>query len=114
MVQAVEMSHKEKVEMYQLIEKDRLIEMLIEANNNLNRIPPTVSILQPSSGNYSFVQKDTFDYKNELINLLTYCAENRDYLNNSEGEIDKGARSAYKDIVRKIEDILESNQNKKQ
>ena len=40
MVQTVEMSHKEKVEMYQLIEKDRLIEMLIEANNVINKLMP--------------------------------------------------------------------------
>lgn len=31
------MTHPEKVEMYQKIEKDKLIEMLIEANNVINK-----------------------------------------------------------------------------
>ena len=38
MMQVIEMTHSEKVEMYQMIEKDRLIEMLIEANNVINRL----------------------------------------------------------------------------
>jgi hypothetical protein len=38
MMQVIEMTHSEKVEMYQMIEKDRLIEMLIEANNQINRL----------------------------------------------------------------------------
>ena len=37
-MQVIEMTHSEKVEMYQMIEKDRLIEMLIEANNVINRL----------------------------------------------------------------------------
>jgi len=43
MVQVVEMSHKEKVEMYGMIEKERLIEMLIEANNVIRRLTPIVT-----------------------------------------------------------------------
>jgi hypothetical protein len=42
MVQVSEMTHKEKVEAYQLIEKDKLIEMLIEANNIINKINPNI------------------------------------------------------------------------
>jgi len=38
MMQVIEMTHSEKVEMYQMIEKDRLIEMLIEANYVINRL----------------------------------------------------------------------------
>lgn len=38
MMQVNEMTHSEKVEMYQMIEKDRLIEMLIEANDVINRL----------------------------------------------------------------------------
>jgi hypothetical protein len=38
MMQVIEMTHSEKVEMYQMVEKDRLIEMLIEANNVINRL----------------------------------------------------------------------------
>ena len=37
-MQVIEMTHSEKVEMYQRIEKDKLIEMLIEANNVINRL----------------------------------------------------------------------------
>ena len=37
-MQVIEMAHSEKVEMYQMIEKDRLIEMLIEVNNVINRL----------------------------------------------------------------------------
>ena len=36
MVQDVETSHKEKIEMYRLIDKERLIEMLIECNRLLH------------------------------------------------------------------------------
>ena len=38
MMQVIEMTHSEKVEMYRMIEKDRIIEMLIEANNVINRL----------------------------------------------------------------------------
>ncbi len=44
MVQKVEMSHKEKVKMYKMINKDKLIEMLIEANKHLSK-PQSVVIL---------------------------------------------------------------------
>jgi hypothetical protein len=42
MVQVVEMSHQEKIEMYRMIDKERLIEMLIEANNVISRLTPKV------------------------------------------------------------------------
>lgn len=38
MMQTIEMTHEEKVEMYSMIEKHKLIEMLIEANNVINRL----------------------------------------------------------------------------
>jgi hypothetical protein len=44
MQRVIEMSHKEKVEIYQLIEKDRLIEMLIEANNVIERLTPKITL----------------------------------------------------------------------
>jgi ArsR family metal-binding transcriptional regulator len=47
MVQVIEMTHKEKVEMYQLIEKDRLIEMLIEANNVIRNLTPKITLYEP-------------------------------------------------------------------
>lgn len=37
-MQVIEMTHSEKVEMYQMVKKDKLIEMLIEANNVINRL----------------------------------------------------------------------------
>ena len=36
MEQVIEMTHAEKVEMYQKLEKDRLIEMLIAANDTIS------------------------------------------------------------------------------
>ena len=42
MIQIVEMSHEEKVEMYMCIDKERLIEMLIEANNILSSLAPKI------------------------------------------------------------------------
>lgn len=38
MMQVIEMTHSEKVEMYQVLEKEHLIAMLIEANNVINRL----------------------------------------------------------------------------
>ena len=38
MIQVIEMTHSEKVEMYQVVEKDRLIEMLIAANNAIDQL----------------------------------------------------------------------------
>ena len=38
MVQEVITTHKEKVEMYMLVDKERLVEMLIEANNTIHRL----------------------------------------------------------------------------
>ncbi len=44
MVQRVEMSDKEKYEMYNLLEKDAIIGMLIECNKYLQRLTPKVVI----------------------------------------------------------------------
>jgi len=38
MIQVIETTHQEKVEMYQRIEKDKLIEMLIEANRIISLV----------------------------------------------------------------------------
>jgi len=38
MVQVIELTHSEKVKMYQTVEKDTLIEMLITANNVITRL----------------------------------------------------------------------------
>jgi hypothetical protein len=43
MVQTIEMSYEEKVEMYQLVEKNKLIEMLIEANNVISKLTPKIA-----------------------------------------------------------------------
>lgn len=47
MVQTVEMSYEEKVEMYQLVEKNKLIEMLIEANNVISKLTPKIALSEP-------------------------------------------------------------------
>lgn len=47
------------------------------------------------------------DYKAELIKLQHHCLVNRNYLMNSEGDIDKGARSVYQEIRVKIMEIFE-------
>jgi hypothetical protein len=53
MIQIVETTDKEKFEMYNLLEKDVLIGMLIECNKNLNRLTPRIEYKLPEivSGN---------------------------------------------------------------
>lgn len=46
MVQIVKMSHQEKAEMYRMIDKESLIEMLIEANCQLSKLTPTVIVFE--------------------------------------------------------------------
>lgn len=72
MVQVIEMTHSEKIEMYQKVEKDKLIEMLIEANNAINRLTEAknlhiadVSDSLPCHHNY--IQKDTY------LKTCTHC-----------------------------------------
>lgn len=65
MMQVIEMTHSEKVEMYQMIEKDRLIEMLIEANNVINRLTEVKNLrIADVSGSlpchHNYIQKDTY------------------------------------------------------
>lgn len=38
MLQILEMSHSEKIEMYRKVDKEELIQMIIEANNHLSRL----------------------------------------------------------------------------
>jgi hypothetical protein len=47
------------------------------------------------------------DYKLELTKILKHCIENRNYLMNSEGDIDKGARSVYQEVRVMIDEVLE-------
>ncbi len=42
MHQIIEATRQEKVEMYRMVDKERLIEMLIEANKHLQRITPKI------------------------------------------------------------------------
>jgi len=44
MVQIVETTDKEKFEMYNLLEKDVLIGMLIECNKHLQRLTPKIEV----------------------------------------------------------------------
>jgi hypothetical protein len=46
-MQSIEMTHSEKVEMYRMVEKDKLIEMLIEANNVINRLTEVKNLQRP-------------------------------------------------------------------
>lgn len=50
------------------------------------------------------------DYKLELVKILKHCIENRNFLMNSEGDIDKGARSVYQEIRIMIDEVLERAQ----
>ena len=65
MMQVIEMTHSEKVEMYQMVEKDKLIEMLIEANNVINRLTEAKNLrIADVSGSFpchhNYIQKDTY------------------------------------------------------
>lgn len=65
MMQVIEMTHSEKVEMYQMVEKERLIEMLIEANNVINRLTEVKNLrIADVSGSlhchHNYIQKDTY------------------------------------------------------
>jgi len=51
MVQTIEMSHQKKVEMYRMIDKERLIEMLIEANKHLSKLTPIVVLTNENTCN---------------------------------------------------------------
>lgn len=51
MHQIIETADQEKYEMYNVLEKDVLIGMLIECNKHLNRIKPTVVMPEIVSGN---------------------------------------------------------------
>ena len=65
MMQVIEMTHSEKVEMYQTVEKDKLIEMLIEANNVINRLTEVknlriADVIGSLPCHHNFIQKDTY------------------------------------------------------
>lgn len=47
MYQVMEMTHSEKVEMYQKYKKEEIIEMLIEANNVISRQTEELKIVHP-------------------------------------------------------------------
>jgi ArsR family metal-binding transcriptional regulator len=48
-MKTVEISHNEKVEMYRLVDKEQLIEMLIEANNTVDRLTSNVNLYMYSN-----------------------------------------------------------------
>ena len=63
MMQVIEMTHSEKVEIYQMVEKERLIEMLIEANNVINRLTEVKNLrIADVSGSlpchHNYIQKE--------------------------------------------------------
>ena len=65
MVQVVEMSHEEKIKMYNKLSKKELISMLIEANNQLSHIKPQLDF-QIYDGTFTVQQFD--DRGNMLYN----------------------------------------------
>ena len=68
MYQVVEMSHKEKVEMYRLVDKEKLIEMLIESNNHLHRITSPPKVVYPNQQLSEIIFDD--EYYQNLKNAL--------------------------------------------
>jgi len=44
MVQAIEMTDQEKKEMYSLLEKEELIEMIIEANKQIDNLTDPINV----------------------------------------------------------------------
>lgn len=64
MLQVKEMTKEEKIEMYKKVDKSQLIEMLIEANNQLERltkdIKPTFTI---SSKSLQYINDRDFTYE---------------------------------------------------
>lgn len=69
MRQELELSHEEKIKMYQKFNKDELIEMLIEANNILNlsnNIPRRVFKIPVGDMEASDIRKIAKKFKKEL------------------------------------------------
>jgi hypothetical protein len=63
MWQVIEMTHSQKVEMYQTVKKDELIEMLIEANNVIKRLTEVKNASNVDyllSCRHNYIQKDTY------------------------------------------------------
>jgi len=69
MIQVLEMSHNEKVEVYQLIEKDKLIEMLIEANNVISKLTTNKSVVYTSNDSCKCLSSQCY-----LINGSYVCS----------------------------------------
>ncbi len=69
MIQVSEMSHNEKVEIYQLIEKEKLIEMLIEANNVISKLTTTKSVVYTQNNNCKCLSSQCY-----LINGSYVCS----------------------------------------
>lgn len=74
MVQVIEISHQEKVEMYRMIDKERLIEMLIEANNVIRRLTPTVTEAALSENNCLHDWDEGFNNVSKCKKCGTYSA----------------------------------------
>jgi hypothetical protein len=67
MYQIVEMSHKEKVEMYRLIDKEKLIEMLIESNNHLHRVTTPLKVVYHDQQKIKLAKEHSFLYSHTEI-----------------------------------------------
>ena len=93
MYQVVEMSHKEKVEMYRLIDKEKLIEMLIESNNHLHRITSPPKVVYPNQQFSEIIFDD--EYYQNLKNAKTS-------IKRRENELAK--EKILKELIKEMED----------
>jgi len=102
MLQVIQMSHSEKLEMYRLIEKDRLIEMLIEANNTINRLIEEKGLTYKIS-EVDFNLEEKSDIPSSVINCPVCKSENigDDITYQNNGIIGHGFRD-WKTIDNKI------------
>ena len=75
MMQVIEMTHSEKVEMYQMVEKDKLIEMLIEANNVINRLTEVKNLRIADVGGSVCCHKPLIEFKTYGYDECSECGK---------------------------------------
>jgi hypothetical protein len=109
MYQVINVTHSEKVEMYQMIKKDSLIEMLIEANNNIERLTnKNLNLYYPLSPNDVFLEESENSAHNILSNVLHFLKTSQDeyftYLDrNNEVQSTKNLIDGVEKLVKQIQ-----------
>lgn len=76
MLQTVKMTHKEKVEMYRKVDKDLLIEMLIQCNTLLSAIKPKVETSDITDKEWKNIAKLLYPKKKKEIIMNNNIKEN--------------------------------------